>query len=117
MGQHEIMLYLYKERISGNEDYFTVSEISKAMKECADNRSVRKQIKKLWAYDYLEVQTEQKWGFFSNGEVWKRRFRLREKYFSTAKKLLKENNPYISSDMSEEKKVIEKQVKRSPLYT
>lgn len=76
MGQIEVYELLKRERDTGNESYFSVSEIEKLMSQNGFKngmiKSVRCSVLMLYEYDYLESVTSGKWS------DWKRLFRVKK---------------------------------------
>jgi len=85
----DIIDFLYKERKAGQEKYFSPKEIYKSLNSSTE-KSIRKQINNLFSYGYLEVETEEKWGLFSNGEKWKRNFRISKTHMAKYERMLEE---------------------------
>lgn len=98
MGQHDILIWLYQQRMAGDETYYTVHQIAKALKDQLQSNSyktVHPQIMMLWRFGFVEVKTAQKWGLFSDGKVWKRKYRIEKKHYETAEKLLRRDKLFI----------------------
>ena len=95
MGQAEILIYLYNEYQKDIDKYFSVTQICKGLGGCPNPTSVRRQLLQLTMFDFIEVVTVSKWGFFSEGEAWKRGFRLREKSISKVEAMIKAENTGI----------------------
>jgi len=91
MCEWDIIDFLYKERKSGQEKYFSPKEIYTNLNS-SNEKSIRKQINNLFSYGYLEVETEQKWGLFSNGKKWNRSFRISKTHMAKYERMLKEDN-------------------------
>jgi len=78
MGQIEVFEFLKTQRLSGNEDYFSIEEIKKGIP--IDNgssnsyRNVRSSLIRLERHGYLETKMTGNW------RAWHRLFRLKEKY-------------------------------------
>lgn len=70
MGQQEIIDWLKKARLSGDERYFAVREIEAAMKQSpgGNGGDVWRHVNKLYAWGYLEVDHERSF---------RRKFRVR----------------------------------------
>ena len=75
MGQYEIFDWLKKQRLSGCDDYFSPAQVQKAIGDYGD--SVRRQLRKLHIYGYVEVKAtiKNKNKLFSG---WNKTYRARE---------------------------------------
>jgi len=75
MGQQEIILWLRDRRLCGDESYWSVKEIEQAIindvRSHGSGGGVWRQINKLYAYGFLEIDDESRF---------RRRFRLADKH-------------------------------------
>jgi len=85
MAQDEILKFLYKKRISGNE-YYSVSEISSQLESI--NKNIRHQVNKLLVYGFLDTDTGGKAKIFASGNPWKRKYRLKNKHIATVERMI-----------------------------
>lgn len=89
MGQIEVYELLKNKRLSGDESYFSVSEIEKMMRDAGYTngciKSVRASVLSLYDYGYLDSKMISKW------RDWKRVFRLSDKKFLDEKERLNKN--------------------------
>lgn len=59
MGQTEIHEYLKKQRMMGNDHYFSVKEVEVAMKECGvSGNRIGVKLLKLHHWGYLEIKAK-----------------------------------------------------------
>ena len=89
MCEWDIIDFLYKARKSGEEKYFSPREIYIGLNSSSE-KSIRKQINSLFWFGYLEVATETKWGFFSDGKKWNRSFRISKSHMKKWERMIKE---------------------------
>lgn len=87
MGQIEVYEYLKNKRLKGDDDYYSVDEIRKGLKEQEYNgsnsyRNVSASCIQLEAHGYLDVKMTGK------TRAWFRLFRLKDKYCKQCLKLL-----------------------------
>lgn len=71
MSQNDLIQWFIKQRETGNDSFYSMSEIAKHFKEC-NQISTNRKVVKLYAYGYLDV----------NVKNWRRYFRIKEKYVS-----------------------------------
>jgi len=78
MAQIEIYNYLLKERLTGCEDYFSVNDIFKALKDEHEHinhlNTVRVGVIQLERFEYVEVKMQ------GTLRDWHRTFRIKKKY-------------------------------------
>lgn len=80
MGQIEVYEWLKNQRRSGNQDYFSIEDIRKGLKEKKQNgcsnryNNIRVAVIQLEAHNYLEVKLTGK------SRAWFRLFRLKKEY-------------------------------------
>jgi len=80
MGQSEIFEFLKTERLSGNEEFMSITWITKRMSELdaystkgkLDRNCVGRQINRMYAHGFLEIRV--------NPTSWRRYFRIKVKY-------------------------------------
>lgn len=90
MGQVEILEFLYKHRASGNDTYFSMGDIVKALGGGGDNRNIKKQISALfWKWGYLE--TTPMYDKRNKGAIFFRKYRLSMRSIKTVKRMLEHN--------------------------
>lgn len=90
MGQIEVYELLKNQRLSGNESFFSISEIEKLMKDAGYTngciKSVRASVLTLYEYKYLDGKMITKWS------DWKKVFRLSDKKFLEEKGRMKKDD-------------------------
>lgn len=82
MGQIEVYEYLKRMRSSGEEKYFSISEVEKGLRDQGETngtiQTVRGSLLRLELAGYLETKMK------GTYKTWQRGFRIREKYTEKA---------------------------------
>jgi hypothetical protein len=83
LGQIEVFELLKRERQTGSEKFYSVSEVEKLMKQNGYTngciKTVRSSLLLLYEFEYLDSVTSGKWS------DWKRSFRVKDKYLEEKK--------------------------------
>lgn len=69
MGQREVIWFLKELRLSGDNGYYNIAEISRMMG--VPDHKISKQVRRLVQYGFLEVLAI---------DFWKRKYRIKRKY-------------------------------------
>lgn len=114
MGEREILWFFYCENQADSKRYYSVRDVSKALKQ--EYSSVHKQMKRLWFIDYLIVRRKRllslKAAFFNSSGMYKlngEKIRNCQRIFSEQIKTLVSDVPinkstYLSSKSKAEEK-------------